>query len=384
MNYSRLKGSLIPALLSFSFSIQAQIYTPSGVVSGTSGNSNVGIGVTNPTGRLSIRSNLNTGGIHILTLSDLAGGPFGTSISSPYGLSVELRETNKAGLTRTRRVALIDATGRAFFGDVSLFPDAMQLNAEQGFQIRSPQGYSMRFAFPAGSSSAASPAYVFGGGTTDVTWAFEGAGETDRMKLSSSGELRIGETNEREGYFSVVNTGGAYKGNSGLLLRAGNDNSVPAEELAVFHVQGHQGNLLWKQMADGSVYLGGNNTIRSDIRLIKSLSISDVAHSDPTFRLFVQDGIRTERVKVDRIENWPDYVFGEGYDLMDLSELADYIESHGHLPHVESASKIEEEGYELQEMDKDILRALEEVTVHLISLNERVGELEERINRAEP
>ena len=91
---------------------------------------------------------------------------------------------------------------------------------------------------------------------------------------------------------------------------------------------------------------------------------------DGSFRLWVQDGIRTERVRVDiASENdWADYVFEEDYVLMTTEELEAFIKKHKHLPGVPSAEEVVEEGIDLAEMNKILLEKVEELTLRVIEL----------------
>jgi len=92
----------------------------------------------------------------------------------------------------------------------------------------------------------------------------------------------------------------------------------------------------------------------------------------------VQDGIRTERVKVDIASQngWADYVFDEDYELMPIEELAAYIKEHKHLPGVPSAEEVAQEGLDLGEMNKILLEKIEEQAVMILELHRRIKALE--------
>ncbi|MCO5269900.1 MAG: hypothetical protein M9897_13510 [Brumimicrobium sp.] len=88
--------------------------------------------------------------------------------------------------------------------------------------------------------------------------------------------------------------------------------------------------------------------------------------------------LRTREVKVD-VEAWPDYVFHDHYNLMPLNEVKDFINQHGHLPNVPSAKEIEENGVNLGESAKISLEKIEELTLYLFELNERLNEQEKSL-----
>lgn len=96
------------------------------------------------------------------------------------------------------------------------------------------------------------------------------------------------------------------------------------------------------------------------------------------YRLFVKDGIKTEKVKVEiAAENgWADYVFAKDYKLMPLQEVENYINTNGHLPEVPTTDEAIKNGIELKEMNILLLKKVEELTLHLIEQNKRIEELE--------
>ena len=73
---------------------------------------------------------------------------------------------------------------------------------------------------------------------------------------------------------------------------------------------------------------------------------------------------------------FPDYVFGEQYELMSLTHLRTYIETQKHLPGIKSASEIEEEGIGLGELAKIQMEKIEELTLYILQLEERINMLE--------
>ncbi|WP_207795854.1 hypothetical protein [Sphingobacterium haloxyli] len=95
----------------------------------------------------------------------------------------------------------------------------------------------------------------------------------------------------------------------------------------------------------------------------------------PGERLSVNGNIRAKEIKVEA-NNWPDYVFQENYHLRPLAEVKDYIKVNGHLPEIPSAKEVEEQGLSLGEMNKLLLKKVEELTLHIIQLEERVSEME--------
>ncbi|KXJ04566.1 hypothetical protein AC249_AIPGENE6224, partial [Exaiptasia diaphana] len=66
---------------------------------------------------------------------------------------------------------------------------------------------------------------------------------------------------------------------------------------------------------------------------------------------------------------FPDYVFEEGYDLMPLPELAQFIDENGHLPKIPSAEDVERAGsINMTKMQYSLLEKVEELTLYTLSL----------------
>ena len=72
------------------------------------------------------------------------------------------------------------------------------------------------------------------------------------------------------------------------------------------------------------------------------------------------------RIKVKSYAAWPDYVFDEEYKLPPLAEIAAYVKEHKHLPEIPAAAEIEKDGLDVAEMNKQLLKKVEELTLYLI------------------
>lgn len=72
----------------------------------------------------------------------------------------------------------------------------------------------------------------------------------------------------------------------------------------------------------------------------------------------------------------PDYVFASDYALMSFQELRDFIAVNKHLPNVPSAKEYEETGVDLGEMNRILLEKVEELTLYILLLEDRMKVLE--------
>ena len=77
-------------------------------------------------------------------------------------------------------------------------------------------------------------------------------------------------------------------------------------------------------------------------------------------------------------DEWPDYVFGDDYNLRSLDEVASYIEQHQRLPEIPSAADVAEKGVSLLEINTLLLKKVEELTLYIIDLQNQVDELKKR------
>jgi len=100
------------------------------------------------------------------------------------------------------------------------------------------------------------------------------------------------------------------------------------------------------------------------------------------YDLAVNGKIRSHEIKVETA-NWPDYVFEKDYKLPTLAETEKFIQSNGHLPDVPKASELETNGVSLGEMNKLLIKKVEEITLHLIEKDKVLKEVVERLKKSE-
>ncbi len=99
--------------------------------------------------------------------------------------------------------------------------------------------------------------------------------------------------------------------------------------------------------------------------------------SSPDAELSVKGIIHTQEVKVDLAGSVaPDFVFEEDYPLPEIDDVAKYVKKEKHLPGFPSAQEMEASGVNLKEMNLLLLQKVEELTLHIIEMNERIEKLE--------
>ena len=119
---------------------------------------------------------------------------------------------------------------------------------------------------------------------------------------------------------------------------------------------------------NGKIYIGSTATYPS---------------STGDYKLFVEGGILTEKVKVAlrSTANWADYVFADDYKLMQLSDVEKFISKNNHLPGIKSASELAENGLDVAEMQAKQMEKIEELTLYAIEQDKKIKEQNQLISK---
>ncbi len=104
-----------------------------------------------------------------------------------------------------------------------------------------------------------------------------------------------------------------------------------------------------------------------------------IGTTNPQEALSVNGNIRAKQVKVE-ITGWPDYVFAKQYSLLPIEKLGNYLQTHQHLPEIPSAKDIEKEGINLGEMNKALLKKIEELTLYMLQQQQEIKSLNNRVD----
>ncbi|MBK7689606.1 MAG: hypothetical protein IPJ31_00265 [Bacteroidetes bacterium] len=113
------------------------------------------------------------------------------------------------------------------------------------------------------------------------------------------------------------------------------------------------------------------------------IQIGNVSSLPGGYKLYVKDGILTEKVKIalSGTANWADYVFAENYNLPLLSSVEDFIIENKHLPGVPSAADLVETGINVAEMDATLMKKIEELTLYVIQLSKENEIMKKEIDK---
>lgn len=141
------------------------------------------------------------------------------------------------------------------------------------------------------------------------------------------------------------------------------------------------------------VYLGGAATKTSlvpdgvfDLAVGRGIAVgvNSVTERLPAdYRLVVGGKVLAEEVRIKLIKDWADYVFHPDYRLATLPEVESYIRTHQHLPDMPSAAEVAATGVNLGDMQAQLLRKIEELTLHAIAQHQTIADLQAKLHQLE-
>ena len=92
-----------------------------------------------------------------------------------------------------------------------------------------------------------------------------------------------------------------------------------------------------------------------------------IGTTDPKgYKLAVNGNVIATSMTVKLYANWPDYVFKKDYQLLSLTDVKTYIDQNQHLPDMPSEAEVAKDGLNLGEMNKLLVKKVEELTLYLI------------------
>ena len=192
---------------------------------------------------------------------------------------------------------------------------------------------------------------------------------------------------------------GAGGVNGTVGLRIGSDSNYPSLELGVentydaqIRTYGNDLNIYSGHFRQLGTVSTENHSIKFFTSKINSTNWSipkmvlnedgnvGIGITTPSEKLAVNGNIRAKEIMVE-VANWPDYVFEEDYPLTSLPEIEAFIKTNKHLPDTPKAEIVEKEGISLGEMNKLLLKKVEELTLYMIEANKQISKQAEQIKR---
>ena len=134
-------------------------------------------------------------------------------------------------------------------------------------------------------------------------------------------------------------------------------------------------------------YKSPTDQIEKDFLSIDSyegrVRIGDVQTQYDGYKLFVEQGILTEKVKVavKDSKDWYDNVFETDYKLMSIQKLEKFIKDNKHLPDMPTTSEVMADGLDLGKMNGLLLKKVEELTLYMINMQKELDETKSEVKK---
>ena len=189
---------------------------------------------------------------------------------------------------------------------------------------------------------------------------------------STTGRIRVdifcayGATSATSGFDFTIAPATVDTIEVGHVLGAlGIGTSTPQKELHVVgDVRISSNNGKWMQLSSSSRYpLFSTNADRFDFnKPIRS------------------ESVKTGAIFVDSVYG-ADFVFDNNYQLRSLQDVYSFVKEHGHLPEIQSAVDMQQNGINMSEFQIQLLQKIEELTLYIIQQDNRIKELEKYISQ---
>jgi hypothetical protein len=226
-----------------------------------------------------------------------------------------------------------------------------------------------------GSSGVIATSFLGSGGHSPLQFV---TSDVTRMWIDASGNIGVGTTVPDQkldvrgnmvletGMSPVVYTGIGTSELNRYLLLANSANFGSASGLKA-------GGVL---VSDSYAYA---NPGKNDLIVKGNVGIG--TNTPGNFKLAVNGKIWGTEVQVALTNPGPDYVFEKSYALPSLEEVKFYIDQNKHLPEVPSAKEMKMNGVNVGEMNILLLKKIEELTLYVIELNDRLDKQNDLIKK---
>jgi hypothetical protein len=243
------------------------------------------------------------------------------------------------------------------------------------------------------SSNAATPLLsLTGSSTADLLNLTNGS---NSLIVKSTGNVGLGTKNNillSNGIMSIE-SGAAAGINNGLTLNSAHDygSGAGTAASALSFTRNRTGDI--SAVSYNAQISGGNTSettsqggylafstssdglsLTEAMRIFKNGNIGIGTANPLNYKLGVNGSLIATSVTVKMYSDWGDYVFKKDYHLPLLSEVKTYIDKNHHLPEIPSAQQIAKEGLNLGEINKLLVKKVEELTLYLIEKDNKQKE----------
>lgn len=381
---------------------------------------NVGIATTSPTHSLTLGS--TSTGVALYKTSDqatnyerliaqLQGSTY--TIGSYYGgtgtqaRSIQIGVMPTAGATTLASGRILTINGSSgttagvfdFFNSTGIAGSVVTLNTHiSGVSVQqnmlaiqgtvnqaagSTSGYKALFISPYILNTGNGSKYLIDAGTNSAASA---AGtHTSKFVLTSDGNVGIG-TGSPVSALTLAGTGNANPNIGAEVDYAGENltfqSYTTGQAYTLGSIKMSQPSNYYIDRGDMVISTANGGGVVTEKMRIAANGFVGIGTALPKEALSVNGNIRSKQVLVETA-NWPDYVFAASYKLPSLSELKTFIDKNQHLPDVPSEVDVLKDGQNLGEMNKLLLKKVEELTLYVIEKDKEMKDLQKRLEKLE-
>jgi hypothetical protein len=188
---------------------------------------------------------------------------------------------------------------------------------------------------------------VKGNGTTQI-----GIGVTNAYSCA----LKIKAAQQHQGLDVVTNYTTDYGYNTKLWVNRDLTNALSVANTAT----GGYGITTFNVMGNGQTQIGAERQTTGPHAFDAMLSVGGKLVTQSCF-------VRTD--------NWADYVFESNYIVPNLYDVETYYKANKHLPEIPSECEVLEQGIDVAEMNKLLLKKIEEMTMQMVSMKKEIDNL---------
>lgn len=107
-----------------------------------------------------------------------------------------------------------------------------------------------------------------------------------------------------------------------------------------------------------------------------------IGTKSPAYKLDVIGTIRAREILVDlNGVGGADFVFDTNYRLRPLSEVQSFIAENKHLPEIQSAKDMQQNGVSVNELQFQLLQKIEELTLYIIEQDQQIKDLQQKVEQ---
>lgn len=107
-----------------------------------------------------------------------------------------------------------------------------------------------------------------------------------------------------------------------------------------------------------------------------------IGTKSPAYKLDVIGTIRAREILVDlNGVGGADFVFDTDYRLRPLSEVQSFITENKHLPEIQSAQDMQQNGVSVNELQFQLLQKIEELTLYIIEQDQQIKDLQQKVEQ---